>query len=1012
MESTSPLYLLLRCALAVVVAVLLWLPPWWAAGRLPAACATPFFRLLVGAGGALVGWLGVVNLVGRQLESSLPAAWIWLGLNAAAGAWLLWRHRDELSPRGLAATWRSWVPVLLLAIAVGAPQWLMAVSTPYWDEVASSAIHLTAPNQFAEGVFPPRHNAFPDLPLKYHYGATILAGTLIWLTGLSANVSVDVVSTSLHLFVFLFVFCWLQQIGFRRLACLWGSFTVLLGGGLAWLYVPWLETYNAFPKRGDPSLLLHRYGPERGWWGNLLEGADTAVFHLRNLDGSNSNLPWDIINQFQQHAVALGVALTVFAAWLFCAWIRRDRFSPWVLAASTFTFGLLFLGHAVFGTVTCVTAGFLLVGRWLHRPSRVRFLEGVAFTAGVTALAFAHGGVLSRGDGYGADLTTLTLRDGFGYSEGGLLGFVNWNLAGFGLPLLLALWALGRWARYDPVATHPRRLVFAFFAVMLLVSYLPPQVLYYSYGGRSVEEHTEVAKFFFVTHLALGVLSAFAIALATRPLPWWLAPPAFAAMAIVPLFYVHAAAFTAQHEWKGFYESPFPLPGFADAVKMGRALRQLKRSSHDVYFDTAWDEEYRHGFLDELQIHGGSVFTLTPRRFERTGSFLIDRALVADRARMSSRMARLRPGAEADSGTTWFYARPEVDLPRLPVIVRSRFDKLVAEGTFVEAARAGLLVLYRIAGSTAKVDDGIERWWRPRAVVQARTGRGGAGRDELAFYDRRRQEIVIGTKRVALLPGLTDDFVLVQAGRFGGDGRLDFAAARMADTHYWRGLSVSDMVDYRGWHWSFHDSTTGTWSAEARRWFWDLDVPLLADLDGHGVQDQIAWRRTTGEWFRGDQRIPGPAAPAGANAVPVLGRFLAGAPLTLAVFEVRSGNWTLVPAGGDPSKDRVTFQFGRPGDILVPGDYDGDGVDEVVVWRRSDTTWYRRDPATGTITSWIFGSPTGIPLPADYDRDGRLDVAYWEPAAREIRVSFTHGRSVDRTIPVPPDAVPIFVSMY
>ena len=108
----------------------------------------------------------------------------------------------------------------------------------------------------------------------------------------------------------------------------------------------------------------------------------------------------------------------------------------------------------------------------------------------------------------------------------------------------------------------------------------------------------------------------------------------------------------------------------------------------------------------------------------------------------------------------------------------------------------------------------------------------------------------------------------------------------------------------------------------------------------------------------------------------------------------------------------VTFQFGALGDILVPGDYDGDGIDEAVVWRRADMTWYRRDPVTGVTTSWTFGSPTGIPLPADYNHDGRLDLAYWEPAAGEIRVSFTYGSSVDRVIKVPPDALPIFVSMY
>ena len=70
------------------------------------------------------------------------------------------------------------------------------------------------------------------------------------------------------------------------------------------------------------------------------------------------------------------------------------------------------------------------------------------------------------------------------------------------------------------------------------------------------------------------------------------------------------------------------------------------------------------------------------------------------------------------------------------------------------------------------------------------------------------------------------------------------------------------------------------------------------------------------------------------------------------------------------------------------------------------------DDTTGAVTSWVFGSPSGVPVPADYDGDGRLDLAYWEPDAREIRVSFTRGRSVDRVIPVPPDALPIFVNMY
>ena len=504
MDQAGTMHLLLRCALAVLVGLALWLPAWWAAGRLNSAATSPFFRLLMAVGGVLVAWLGVLNLLGRQLENSLAAAWIWLGVNLAADVWLLWRRRDRLcAPRSgrhlaeLGALDHAGPRRRLSPVDDGRQHAVLGRG-----HVERHQSHRRRPVR--RGRVPAAPQCFPgpsaEVPLRRDHvgGLGDLADRAL---GQRQRRRREYRAPPVRLSVRLLL---APTIGFRRLACLWGSFTVLLGGGLAWLYVPWLHTYDGFPKHGIPSLLRHHYDAGRGWWNNLLDAAGIAAFHLQNADGSNSNLPWDVVNQFQQHAVALGLALTLLSGWLFCTWIGRDRFSPRLLAASTVTFGLLFLGHAVFAAVACVTAGLVLAGRWLYCPSLARFLESVAFTAGVTALAFAHGGVLSRSARYGADITTLTLRDGFGYSEGGLLGFVNWNLAGFGLPLLLALWALGAWVRHHRVAAQPQRHVFAFFAVMLLASYLPPQVLYYSYGGLSIEEYTEVAKFFFVTTLPSG----------------------------------------------------------------------------------------------------------------------------------------------------------------------------------------------------------------------------------------------------------------------------------------------------------------------------------------------------------------------------------------------------------------------------------------------------------------------------------------------------------------------------
>src|SRR3989338_6137158 len=322
--SRSPLENMISlCRLSLTGAILI-IPAWWAAGRLQDNKTTPFFRLLCAIGLALLGYIVFVNLLGRLTGNSIAAVLIYLLLNTIVGALLLWRRpRDEFCPIRLLSTWRTWIGPALIACVVGLPQWVLAVSTPYWDEVGAGTIHLTAPNQFAEGIFPPRHNALPDIGIKYHYAFAILSGTVKWLLGVSSNVAIDLASTGLWLFIFLFVFFWLRQIKFDRLAATWGAFAVLFGGGLAWLYLPPIETYNGIAKVPLASELQHRYDSAKSWLDNLIGAAMSPSQHLRNVDGSLSSLPWDIAAQFQQHAVALGIVMTVVAFYLFTIWQKR-----------------------------------------------------------------------------------------------------------------------------------------------------------------------------------------------------------------------------------------------------------------------------------------------------------------------------------------------------------------------------------------------------------------------------------------------------------------------------------------------------------------------------------------------------------------------------------------------------------------------------------------------------------------------------------------------------------------
>lgn len=1028
--------LLLGCGLAVLI------PAWWAAGRIERSASTPFFRLLVGVGLALVGYLTAINLIGRVVGHSTAPASAYILLNAIT-ALALWRYRPaDVGVRALLSSWKSWIGIVLLAVLCGIPQWLLAVSTPFWDEVASSAIHITAANQFAEGVYPPRHNALPDIAIKYHYAFTLLSGSLTWLTGLSANASIDIVSTSLWIFTFLFVYHWLRSLRLGFVAALWGSISSLLGGGLAWLYLQRIEIYSDFNRSPPASALTHGYDSDKGWFANLLGSADAPAAYLRNADGSLSNLPWDIAAQFQQHAVALGLVLTLIALYVFVLWLRSPGRSTALYLVNIAAFGVLFLGHAVFGGVAAVSAGLVLLLRFFRQPSRERLLRGVAFTVGVGVVAFLHGGLLSTGVEYGASSDVFRWRDGLGYAEGGVAGFIHWNLAGFGVPLLLALVAcsIAFWRRVrgrplmtelDAEASDAAGTVLLVLCVLTAFSYLVPQLAYYSSESSRVEISTEIVKFLFPAHLGLALLSAFGIAFLGQWGRLALAP-GLLAMLVCPI------AFSLQHsrtqtasgrgdDWIGFYRSPY----YRNSVEeqMGATLRKLKRGPSEVYFDASADER-NHNYLGELLIFGGSVFTLTPSRYERTGiGYRLSEDVVSRRFVQNGRMRRLRPAATEECGCRWYYSRPEMDFVLSPTLVRSRFTKLTQEGYLAERTRIGARVLYEVVRPTADLDVGIQRYWQPQVVMQTHSDWSGDGKDDLLFYDPAHRRILIdlespqadhwrtGARMVASREEVIEpdqvggELSQLYVGAFPGDPRVDFLFGRLKDTEYRHGERVEEVIERSSWGWSYRDSHSGNWQAEYERWSWDLDVPFIADLDHDGVDTQIAYHPSSGSWSTASrQQLSGPRAEAKQSSIPFGGRFLEGSGGDLGLWNPTTGT-VIVQSVTDGR--RVEFHWGgRAGQILLPADYDGDGYDEIGLWDRSNQTWYWRNIAEATSTEAKFGTSTSIPVPEDFNHDGIVDLAYWEPTEGVIYVSYSQGRTVDFVLTMPADSIPAFVNMH